>query len=296
MKLLNKIKEPSTQDWLILVFLSIVWGSSFILIKESLNYFSAYQIGSLRILISSVAFLPLVYRHRKAIKWKKWFPFLLVGLFGSGFPSFLFPMAQVKLSSTVAGILNTLTPLWTLLIGVILFGTLVKGKKILGVVIGLSGAVLLIVLGEKISLDENIKYGIFIILATVCYGASVNIVASKFKNTKSIIVSSLSFALLLPFAISAFFIAETQIAIQTTPDIWKGLLFVSILSLLGTFFSSILFYKMVQRTNALFGSSVTYTIPIVSTMWGVWDGENIGLYHIIGAVMIIVGVFLSRKS
>ena len=290
------MQEPTSKDWLILVFLSIVWGSSFILIKESLNYFTAYQVGALRILISSVAFIPIVFRHRNSIKWKKWFPFLMVGLFGSGIPSFLFPMAQVKLSSTVAGILNTLTPLWTLLIGVFLFGTLVKGRKILGVIIGLTGAVLLIILGEKITLDQTLKYGIFIILATVCYGTSVNIVASSFKNTKSIIVSSLSFTLLLPFAISAFFLSDTQIAIQTTPGVWKGILFVSILSLLGTFLSSILFYKMVQRTNALFGSSVTYMIPIVSTMWGIWDGENIGIYHFIGALMIIFGVFLSRKS
>lgn len=286
---------PGRQDWIILTFLSIIWGSSFILIKYGLQYFSPMQVGSLRVLISSVAFVPICLYNFKKIDWSLWPFYLLVGLCGSGIPSFLFPLAQQELSSSVAGILNSLTPLFTLIIGSLVFSAVVSRWKIIGVIIGLIGAIILTVMGESVELGGKAIYGLFIVAATLCYGTSVNVVKEKLNHLNPTILSSIAFSFLVPFALVLFFTTGTVDAIMTTPESWKGLAYVTVLSLLGTFFASILFYQMVQRTNAVFGSSVTYLIPIISLAWGVLDNELFTMFHVIGMMLILVGVYLSRK-
>ena len=286
---------PGRKDWIILTFLSIVWGSSFILIKYGLDYFSPMQVGSLRVLISSIAFVPICIYHFKKIDWSLWRFYLLVGLCGSGIPSFLFPLAQQELSSSVAGILNSLTPLFTLIIGSIIFSTIVSKWKIIGVIVGLIGAIILTVLGESVEIGGKAIYGLFIVGATLCYGTSVNVVKEKLNHLNPTILSSIAFSFLIPFALVLFFSTGTWDSIMNTPESWKGLGYVAVLSLLGTFLASILFYQMVQRTNAVFGSSVTYLIPIISLAWGVLDNEVFTLYHVIGMMLILVGVYLSRK-
>lgn len=288
-------QNPGRQDWIILAFLSIVWGSSFILIKYCLEYFTPIQVGALRVLISSVAFLPICYIRRKEIDWSYWPFYLVVGLCGSGIPSFLFPLAQQELASSIAGILNSLTPLFTLVIGILFFATKLNRWKTIGVIIGLIGATILTVWGQELSMDSKVVYGLYIVAATLCYGISVNVVKGKVDHINSTLLSSLAFSFLIPFAIVMFYLSDASTAIVQI-GAWKGMVYVSILSLLGTFLSSILFYKMVQRTNAVFGSSVTYLIPIVSLMWGVADGESFTIFHILGMLFILAGVYLSRKS
>lgn len=287
---------PSRKDWFILSFLSLIWGSSFILIKYSLNYFTPLQVGTMRILISSIAFLPIFLVSLSKLNWSKWPYLLIVGLCGSGIPAFLFPLAQMKLSSSLSGILNTLTPLFTLIIGYLIFKTTISKQKIAGVIIGLVGACILILLGEKIQFDSNLKYGLYILGATICYGTSVNVIANKLKTENSTLVSAASFSFLLPLGIIMFFQMGLVETFRTTENIWTGLGYVALLSIFGTFLASLLFYKMVQRTNAVFGSSVTYLIPIVSTIWGIADGELFSVFHAVGAAFILFGVFLSRKG
>ena len=287
---------PGRQDWLILIFLSIIWGSSFILIKYALHYFAPVQVGALRVLISSVAFIPIFLYNWKKIDWSLWPFYLLVGLTGSGIPSFLFPLAQQELSSSVAGILNSLTPLFTLIIGAIFFASVVSKYKILGVFIGLIGAIVLTVMGgEAMALDRKIFYGLYIVAATICYGTSVNVVKERLNHINPTLLSSITFCFLVPFALVMFFATDTYGAIMTHPESWKGIGYVAVLSLLGTFLASILFYQMVQRTNAIFGSSVTYLIPIISLMWGVADGELFTIIQVMGMALILIGVYLSRK-
>ena len=288
-------QNPGRQDWIILVFLSIVWGSSFILIKYCLEYFTPIQVGALRVLISSVAFLPICIIRWKRIDWSYWPFYLIVGLCGSGIPSFLFPLAQQELESSIAGILNSLTPLFTLIIGILFFATKLNKWKTLGVFIGLLGATILTVWGQELSIDSKIIYGLYIVAATLCYGISVNVVKGKVDHINATLLSSLAFSFLIPFAIVMLYVSDATSAVVQT-GAWKGIAYVSILSLVGTFLSSILFYKMVQRTNAVFGSSVTYLIPVVSLMWGVADGESFTIFHVLGMVFILAGVYLSRKS
>jgi drug/metabolite transporter (DMT)-like permease len=286
---------PGRGDYLILGVLSLIWGSSFILIKMGLDYFTPMQVGALRIFIAAIAFIPITIYKRKQIDWKLWPYFLIVGLTGSGLPSFLFPLAQEELSSSIAGILNSLTPLFTLIIGAWIFHTKITYAKIFGVSIGLAGAIMLILIGDELALDEKLYYGFYILLATICYGTSVNVAKAKMNHVDPTLLMSTAFLFVLPFAVISLIWSGTHTAIIETPGIIKGIFFVGLLSLLATFYASILFYKMVQRTNPVFGSSVTYLIPIVGLFWGVLDGEAFGVFHVIGMGLILAGVYFSRK-
>jgi len=288
----GKIERNS---WFILVFLSIIWGCSFILIKKSLIAFTPVQLACLRITISSLAFTPVVWYHRKDIDWSFFFKFFLVGLTGSGIPAFLFFIAQTQVSSSVAGLLNSLTPIWTLVIGIFIFKTGFTKNRILGVALGFAGAVSLLLLGGEKYIGGNPYYGILIVLATICYGTSVNIVQTFFSKTKPIVISAVSFFTIGPIGLIYLLSTDFIELLTTNKDAGYALGAVTLLSLFGTVMASILFYHLVQKTNAVFASSVTFLMPIVALAWGVVDKEIIGIPHIIAMVMILSGVYLIKK-
>jgi drug/metabolite transporter (DMT)-like permease len=289
-------KVIDNTSWAILIFLSLVWGCSFILIKKGLIAFDPVQLACLRLGISSVAFAPLVFWHRKEIDWRQSPKFIAVGLTGSGIPAFLFSFAQTQISSSVAGLLNSLTPIWTLLIGIIIFKLSFNRGKLIGVVLGFVGAASLILLGNEQSLGGNPLFGLLIVIATVCYASSVNMVQAFFSNTKPIIISSMSFFLIGPPALMYVFFTDFIPTMHTNPDAWLSLGSVTLLSLLGTVTASILFYNLVQRTSAIFASTVTYLMPVVALIWGLLDGEAVTFLHYAGMATILIGVYITKKS
>jgi drug/metabolite transporter (DMT)-like permease len=292
------VPRPSQQwlGFLILGILALTWGSSFILIKKSLGIFNPTQVASLRLGITAVALFPVMLGKFNTVKWHKWPWFLAVGLCGTAIPAFLFSFAQQKVSSSVAGMLNTLTPLFTLVLGIIFFqGKLIR-SKVMGVLLGLAGAAVLIFLGQKGALSGSIGYSMLIVLATVCYGANLNIVASQFQDTHSMTLSAVSFSMVgIPALIYLGFGTDFLERMAHQPDAWTGLGYVAILSLGGTVIASILFFRLVQQTSAVFSSTVAYLMPIVSLIWGFWDGEPLTVFHFAGIVLIMAGVYLSRR-
>jgi drug/metabolite transporter (DMT)-like permease len=298
-EVLKKIMDKKPIDdaaWLIMIFLSLVWGCSFILIKKALIAFDPVQLACLRLGISSLAFSPFVYKFRKEIPWKDWSKFVAVGLTGSGIPAFLFSFAQTNISSSVAGLLNSLTPIWTLLIGIFVFRLSFNKWKLIGVVLGFLGAASLIILGDQSSIGGNPIYGILIIIATICYASSVNMVQAFFSNIRPIIISSMSFFLIGPPAIIYLFLTDFTTVLKTNSNVMLSFGAVTTLSLMGTFLASILFYNLVQRTNAVFASTVTYLMPIVALAWGIIDGEMVGILHFIGMSTILIGVYITKKA
>lgn len=282
--------------WSMILFLSLVWGCSFILIKKSLVAFTPVQLACLRIGISALAFSPVVWYHRRQIPWYRWARFLAVGLTGSGIPAFLFFFAQTKISSSVAGLLNSLTPIWTLLISVFIFKTTFTRFKLAGVVIGFIGASMLILIGSHNGLDSNPAYGLLAVIATVCYASSVNMVQAFFSGTRPIIISAMSFFLIgIPAWVYLLF-SGVDLVVATDPKAWQALAAVTALSLLGTVLASIVFYNLVQRTNAVFASTVTYMMPVVALMWGILDGEAVNAVHFLGLITILAGVYITKRS
>lgn len=283
------------KDWLILIFLSLVWGCSFILIKKALITFDAPIVGALRIAISSIAFAPVVFNYRKEIDWTQWKKFLLIGLTGSGIPAFLFAYAQTEITSSVAGLLNSMTPIWTLIIGIILFKLRFNPLKMIGVILGFIGAVIIIIAAHDPKFGGNPMYGVLAIIATVCYALSVNMVQGFFRKTRPVLISAMSFFLIGPPVWIYLMFSDLKSQFLSNDYALFSLFSVVALSLLGTVMASILFYILVQRTSAVFGSMVTYLMPFIVIIWGFLDGEVITLLQLMGMGTILIGVYFTKK-
>lgn len=298
---MNKKIDDSTSNlnlanFVILIVLSIVWGSSFILIKRALIAFSPEQVASLRISISALAFLPIALFNWKKIDWSKWKLFLIVGATGSAIPAFLFAKAQTELSSTITGILNSLSPLFTLAFGILLFGAAVIKRKVAGVLLGLSGAIMMTAIAEQGDASGNLLYGLLVVAASACYGLSANVVSFRLKDMKSLYLSAASFSLVgFPAIIYLLFYTDFPERMVMNENAQTSLYAVVFLALIGTVVASVIFYYLIQKTSALFGSTVAYLIPIVSIAWGFFDGELINLWHFAGMGLILGGVYLSRN-
>lgn len=296
MRKLSASLSPTLISWLILAVLSLIWGSSFILIKRSLIAFSPVQVACLRIGISALAFQPFLYARMKQVPWQHWKYFLVVGLAGSGIPAFLFAFAQTQINSTLAGILNSLTPLFTLIIGMLFFRSPFDWLKIMGVIIGLMGALLLIGWSNDQGLQGQWFYASLIVVATICYGLSLNTVATKLSGIPSLTISAVSFSFLgLPALITLGF-SDFFSVITQHPEGFNSLAAVSILSFFGTFLSTIIFFYLVQLNNAVFASMIAYLMPVVAVGWGVIDGEPVGWIHLVAMVIILGGIFLGRMG
>lgn len=286
----------SRQSWLIFILLSIIWGSSFILIKKGLVALSYWQVGSLRILLSAVALLPFVFFTRKNINRTNIFPIIGVGIFGSGIPPFLFAIAQTQIDSALAGMLNTLNPLFTFIFGVFFFSAVFRLNKLIGVLIGLAGALLIIATDSASAKAGNNLYGIFIILGTMCYALSVNIIYRYLKNTSPLTITAWSFFIMSGFAFIIFLLSNPIATFRNEPLIISSFISVLILSVVCTAIANLMFFKMTQETNALFASTITYTIPIVALFWGLIDGEQFQLAYFAGMILILVGVYVTGRN
>lgn len=285
------------KSWSILIVLALVWGSSYILMKKALVVFEPMELAGLRILISSLFFLPFFIKNFKKIVWQNWKYYLIVGLLGSGFPALLFAFAQTKLNSSLTGILSSLTPLFTLITGILFFSKSINRNQVIGVIVGLSGALLLMALGnEQAQFDlQTLGFTALVVLACLFYALSSNTVGSKLPNKSSFDISTSAFTFLLPLGIAILCNEQVWIPLKQSNGL-EGLAYVGVLSLGGTVAASVLFFHLVQIRDAVFASMVSYLIPIVALMWGFLDGEKISLIHAAGMTLILFGVFLTRKN
>lgn len=292
-------QDPDGKAYLTLAVLSIIWGTSYILIKKSLFYFTPYQVAGLRLGISALAFIPFIFHHLKKVR-KQDIPLLIVvGLTGTGLPSFLYPAAQTHVPSSVAGILSSLTPLFTFLLAWLAFGLQVRAIQALGIAIGFGGAALLVFSSGSINGGEEIQLGYagLIAMATMCYAISSNVVKARFQDTPALTITVVSFFLVgLPALIWSITSGGVIESVSQQPDGWMGLVYVSVLALFSTVLASIVFFRLVQRTNAVFSSTVSYLVPIVALGWGLLDQESIGLMQVAAFLLILIGVYLSRGS
>jgi drug/metabolite transporter (DMT)-like permease len=275
--------------WLVLALLSLIWGTSYILIKKGLESFSANQIGSLRIIITGLSLLPIAIHNLPKLNRENIKSILIIGFFGSGIPAFLFPLAQTRIESSMAGMLNSLSPVFTLLIGIMFYKQHVIRSQIAGVFLGLIGAGGLLYNG---SLSFNF-YGVFVVLATLLYGISTNEV-SKVKGINGLQITSLAFFVLIPFAIIILLFTDLNAAVQT--DNWiLNLGYITVLSVFGSAVALALFYLLVRDTSPVFAAMVTYFIPIIATLWGLADNEDLAPHMLVSVLLILAGVYLINR-
>jgi drug/metabolite transporter (DMT)-like permease len=284
-------------NFTILVSLALIWGSSFILMNRGLQAFTYDQVAAYRIFIAFVFVLPLAPFHLKKELASNWKAFLGNGLFGNFIPAFLFTHAETGISSALTGMLNSLTPLFTLLIGISFFQTSTTWTRVAGVLAGLAGAVGLLYAGSGANdFSRNAWFGGFVVIATICYGLSVNIIKRYLNNINSVSVTVWALCFIGPPAGLYLFTTDFLHRLMTDPCGWSSLFYTSILGIVGTAISVILFTRLIKNTNALFASSVTYLIPIVAIAWGAWFGEDLKLLHFLFMALILTGVWLVNRK
>lgn len=289
------MKNPDVK-WIYLLILSVIWGSSFILIKKSLLGLTAYQLGALRTIITGIILLSVGYSKLKTIPKTKWKWLLISGLLGSFFPAFFFAIAETEIDSSVASILNSLVPLNTILLGFAVFKIASTKRQILGVVIGFIGTAILILKGSELNPNQNYLYAGFVIASTLMYAANVNIIKRYLQDVKPLAIAAGNYVfIVIPAFIILIFTDFFSSTTFKNPHFTNALLYVTILSVFGTAIAKVLFNKLVQMSTPVFASSVTYVMPIIALIWGVLDGESFSFIQGLAALIILVGVYLSHK-
>ncbi len=281
--------------WGLLVLLALIWGSSFILIKKGLLGLTPFQLGSLRIIFAALFLLIIGFKTLSKIPQFQWKYVALTSLFGTFIPVYLFSIAQTQISSSVSSILNSLTPLNTLLLGVLFFGLSFKRSQIFGVCIGLIGSALLILNGAANNPGQNYYYTILVLIASVCYATNVNLIKRHLSDLSPLTISTGNFAvLLIPALFVLYFSGFFEVA--TLPAVQNAVLFIVILGVVGTGIANIIFFKLIQISSPVFATSVTYLIPVVAFFWGLLDNEMLTPVQFFGAFIILIGVYLSAKK
>jgi drug/metabolite transporter (DMT)-like permease len=282
-------------NWLLFLLLTIIWGSSFILMKHSKEELTASQIAAMRIFSAGVVFLPFAVFHLKKIPRRKILLIILSGVTGNLLPAFFFASAIAKnIDSSLASILNSLTPIFVVLIAVGIFRDKIKLQKIIGVLIGFIGLLLLFLSWKGISF-ENFKYALLILFATVCYGVNVNMVGHFLKEVNPVHIATISLAfMIIPSGFVLWQQNFLQLGFDERPVQW-AIVEATLLGVVGSAFATAVFYILIKRAGGLFASLVTYGIPFIGIGWGIIDGENITVNQIGCLGIILFGVYLTNR-
>ncbi|HSJ12747.1 MAG TPA: DMT family transporter [Gillisia sp.] len=283
--------------WIYLILLSLVWGSSFILIKKGLIGLDALQLGSFRIIFAAVFLILVGFKSLLKITGKQWKLIVISGFLGSFFPVYLFAFAETEIDSAVASILNATTPLMTLIFGVIFFRIVFTQNKLIGVGLGLAGTLGLIFSGAQVNPDQNYFYSGLVIIAAFCYAVNVNIIKRYMHDISALGIAAGNFlVLLVPALLILYFTGFSMESISSNPKVSLSLTYVLILGVVGTGIALIIFNKLIQISDPVFSSSVTYTIPVIGLAWGLLDGEVFTWQQLISTVVILLGVFIVNRN
>ena len=287
--------ERTVKNYFSVAILAVIWGSSFILMKRGLEVFNYMQVANARIFIAFITLIPLMPKAFKLVKRRHFFPILITALLGNGIPAILFAKAQTYLDSSLVGILNSTVPLFTIIIGFLFFKIKPNKANVIGVLVGLLGVLFLTInsLNTKIIIDTYIY---IVILGTIFYAVSMNVIKNYLQDFNASSITAIAFLIIGPF--SFVYLSNTDFLYQLNshPSAYKALGYIALLSIFGTSMASIIFNKLLNRSTAIFTSSITYLIPIVAIFWGVIDGEIITINHIVGFIIILCGVYLVNRE
>ena len=281
--------------WFLFIGLSFIWGSSFILMKEGLEGLNAFQVASLRIVASGLVLLPLAIKSIKLIPANKLLPVFLSGTLGSLLPAYLFCIAEQGIDSSMAGALNSLTPVFVIITGALFFNNKASKQKVIGVFVAFSGCVLLFFSQPNVMLNSNLFLISLIILATIFYGLNVNLVFKYLKEIPSLQIVSVALCLnAIPALLCLYFFGYFSLDF-TSREVLVASGFSVLLGALGTSIANILFYVLIKKAGAVFSSMVTYGIPFVAIFWGVIYHEKTGLMQVLSLCVILVGVYIANR-
>jgi drug/metabolite transporter (DMT)-like permease len=281
--------------WLYLAVLSLIWGTSFILIKKGLIGLTAIQVGSLRLVFAALFLFSIAFKELLKIPKKSWCYIALTALFGTFVPAYFFALAETEIDSAITSVLNSLTPLNTLILGILFFGVTFKRNQIWGIIIGLTGSCILILNGALQHPEQNYFYAILVLIATLCYAVNVNLIKKYLSHLDPLSITAGNFLILFLPALGILFYTNF-FSISHQVKVQEATFYIFILGILGTGIANILFFKLIQIATPVFATSVTYLIPIVAIGWGLFDDEILTAVQILGAFVVLLGIYVSNHN
>jgi drug/metabolite transporter (DMT)-like permease len=288
--------KPQLLAWLLLMILSLIWGSSFILIKKGLVELSPGEVGSLRILAAAIFLAPIAISRLHKVPSQSFRFLIAVGLVGSLLPSFLFAIAQTRVPSSITGVVNAVTPIFTILVGYLIYHQRYTVRVLVGIIIGFLGTAILIMTGQEGGLTIN-YYIFFIILATLFYALNLNLIKYHLQHLKALTITSVSLLFVGPLAaVYLFGFTPFLEHLNQGGQVYWSIGYITLLGVLGTAIALIIFNYIVSLTDPVFTSSVTYFIPIVAVIWGLLDEEVLVWLHFVGMAFIVVGVYIANRK
>jgi drug/metabolite transporter (DMT)-like permease len=281
-------------NWVLFISLSFIWGSSFILMKEGMEKLSPYQVASLRMVTAGLILLPIALKRLSQLRGQKIGYIILSGLLGSFFPAFFFCIAETKIDSALAGILNALTPICVIIVGALFFQRRSTRNQVGGVIIGFAGLFFLFLSKADINFSY-ISFALLVLLATLSYGFNVNMVNRYLLHLPSLNIAAFAFsALIIPSILILWLTGFFRMELHSSAMMWS-IGASAILGITGTAMATILFYILLKRAGPIFSTMVTYGIPFVALFWGWLAGEAITMVQVVCLILILAGVYISRR-
>ena len=285
------------KKWFYLIVLSLIWGISYILIKKGLVGLTPLQLGSVRILMTTVILAIFGWKQLKKIPLSSWKWIVFTGFFGTFFPSYLFAFAETVIDSSVAAVLNGMTPLFTLILGIVVFKSELKWSKTLGVLIGFGGTLILVSNEFSIKSGSDSWYALLVVIAAFCYSINVNVIKYKLQGVSALGIALGNFlAILIPALVVLFISNFSWTSVITDPTVSTSLGYIFVLAFFGTALAKVMFNELVSISTPVFSISITYLLPIVAIGWGILDGETFSLIQWVGCAFILVGVYLVTEK
>lgn len=281
------------KKWVYLFTLSIIWGSSYILIKKGLVGLTPLQLGSTRIIMTTAILMIFGVKQLRKIPKEAWKWIIFTGFFGTFFPSYLFAFAETVIDSSVAAVLNGMTPLFTLILGLLFFNSSFKWMKIVGVLVGFGGTLVLV--SNEFTMRSGLSswYAFLVMAATLCYSINVNLIKHKLQGVPALAIALGNFiAIVIPAFGVLLFTDFPWTKITSSPVVISSIGYILILSLFGTALAKVMFNELVSISTAVFSISITYLLPIVAIAWGILDGEQFTVIQWVGCALILLGVYL----
>jgi drug/metabolite transporter (DMT)-like permease len=284
--------------WLLLIVLSVIWGSSFILMLLGLKGFNALQLALIRMSVAAICLSPLLVMYVRKVSWRDVGLLLVIGLTGNAIPAYLFAQSETQLPSAIVGVLNSMSPIFTLLLGWLFFQLRFPLINGVGVMVGFAGATILALSGsDGQDMSGNLSYSLLVVGATICYGISTNLIKHYFSGRNPIMIATMALSLVgWPCLLVLLCFTDFTDQVATNPEAPEALVYIGILGAVGTAFGVALFNQLLQISSIIFATSVTYTIPIVALLWGVFLKEELTISHGIGFAVILVGVWLANRK
>lgn len=292
--------NSALNNWILLFVLSAIWGSSFILMKLGMetttgdHIFTHTQVAALRMSLAGIFLLPFAIKGIRKLTWRNGILLAVVGTFGNFLPAFLFTYSETGISSGYAGMLNSCTPIFALIIGFTLFKNRLNRIQMIGVFIGTVGIVALTLAGQGISMTGSWTHVLAVVIATFFYAVSLNTIKYTLQHLKSVEITALSFLIILLPSILISIYSGVFETLNSNPYAMEGLGYIAILSAIGTALAVIIFNRLISNSSVLFASSVTYLIPVVALFIGMGFGEKINSLQIASMGLILIGVFVAN--